>query len=174
MGSQPEGSAVQKNCTSSPMRMIASLGGIPTIRVAASQVAPQGAPRTTSILEMRPSLMSIANSGAPNSLPYFPRQACLGSAHQVGGVRTPLTLLFLPEATTGIPFLRQIKARSWDRSGCSKKSRTSSARMSSGRNGVVSSIMGGKVWSMARTSILNKLFPNRVIPSIFPCPLLFC
>jgi len=146
------------------MRIIASSGDIPTIRSAASQVAPQDAPRTTSILEMRPSLMSTMYSGAPNRSPYSPRQTCLGSEHQVGGVRTPLILLFLPEATTGIPFLRQIKERSWERSGCLRKSRTRSARMSSGRNGAVSSITGGKAWSMSNYSriVLSPRFsPSR-------------
>jgi hypothetical protein len=47
IGSQPEGSAEQKNCVSRPMRTAASSTGNPSTRLAASQVAPQGAPRHT-------------------------------------------------------------------------------------------------------------------------------
>jgi hypothetical protein len=48
------------------MRMMASAGSRPIIFFAASQVAPQGAPRSTSTWVMTPSAILTENSGAPN------------------------------------------------------------------------------------------------------------
>lgn len=135
IGSQPEGSAEQRNCVSNPMRLIASstFRLRAATRAAASQEAPHGAPLITFIREILPSLNSTSNSGAPNRSPYKPRQTCLDNPHQVGGVRASLDCSFFPEATIGMFLSRHLKARSCDRSGCFKKSRTRSASMSSGR-----------------------------------------
>jgi len=70
IGSQPEGSAQQKNCVSRPMRTSASFTGNPSTRLAASQVAPQGAPRHTWMRSILPFVISTANSGAPKCSPY--------------------------------------------------------------------------------------------------------
>lgn len=111
MRSQPEGSALQKNWVSRPIRRDASSVSKPTMRGATSQVAPQGAPRVTSMRAIFPLTTAIENSGEPNRSPYGPRQTCLDRLHQVGGVRTPLILNFFPEATTGRFLSRHITAR---------------------------------------------------------------
>ena len=127
IGSQPEGSAKQKYWVSRPIRVNASSKSNPSTRFAASQVAPQGAPRSTSMQATLPFASWTEYSGVPNNSPYRPRLTCLERPHQVGGVKVPSTRNFLPEATTGIFILLQATARSWDRSGCFKKSKTRSA-----------------------------------------------
>ena len=151
MGSHPAGSAMQKNWVSSPIRRGPSSTGSPIIRSAASQVAPQGAPRITRTAAILPSVISTSNSGAPKRSPYLPRPACLGSPHQVGGFITHLLLIFFPEAMTGIPFSAQRSARSSERSLCLRKSRTRSVSSSRGRNCEVSSRTGGSSTSRAKS-----------------------
>ena len=127
IGSQPAGSAKQKYWVSRPIRVKASSTSNPSTRFAASQVAPQGAPRSTSMQATLPLAISTAYSGVPNNSPYWPRPTCLERPHQVGGVKIPSTCSFLPEATTGIFLLLQATARSWERSACFKKSKIKSA-----------------------------------------------
>jgi len=69
MGSQPAGSAVQKNCVCNPKITPASSSGNPISLFAASQVAPHGAPFIIFTAETLPSIISTSIFGFPKKTP---------------------------------------------------------------------------------------------------------